>query len=642
MDLFNYDSEDEIIEIDIEKLVAPDCRSQVLSFSNDRFQGKDAPAFYETKGLKKNGTIFDIEIKASTYINNGIIHTLVIIRDITEIKQVEKKLKINNRTFTMITKCHQILLRTYNEQDFLNNICRMIIETGEYEYVWISYRQDKTKTLFSVANYSNREINDNIECMSIASKCIWDESIIVHNNILTSSLDEIDKEILLGAGFKSLICLPLLVENNAIGSIAIYSMSPDTFLEDKVNLNNLAEDISYGLNSIRLKEKQKNLENQLLQAQKMETIGTLAGGIAHDFNNIMTPILGYAELTLSHMSAEDPLYKYNEQILSGAIRAKELVKQILTFSHKENFKKEPVIISKIVKEALQLMGSLIPKTIVIHKHISKSCGKVMADPAQLHQIIANLCTNSFHAMENDGGELTIELKKTVMNTEMKERYPDLTLKNYAQLLISDTGTGMDNETKNRIFEPFFTTKPVNKGTGLGLSVVHGIIKNHNGSIFVQSNKGLGTTFNIFLPMLHQDEEAEYLVQKEKESEKKVILLLDDQHDITELLKLILKSSGYEVESYNTSDEALKGFNSNPQHYSLILTDFIMPHMNGMEFIKAVHRKRKNIPAIMITGHDDHLSEREKQAYNIKQVIYKPILKNNLLEAVAENIKKEIL
>ena len=262
----------------------------------------------------------------------------------------------------------------------------------------------------------------------------------------------------------------------------------------------------------------------------------------------------------------------------------------------------------------------------------------MADSAQIHQVIANLCTNSYHAMEKDGGSLTIKLARISVDSELKAQRPELIMKNYALLIISDTGFGMNTETKNRIFEPFYTTKPVDKGTGLGLSVVHGIIKNHRGSISVESDPGMGTTFKIYLPLLDQDEKVAYSSSQPGAS-KRIILLLDDQHEITELLKLILKNNGYEVESYNNAKIALKEFYKNSKHYSLVLTDLSMPEIGGINFIKELHKKRQDLPSIVITAHEDRITEREKENYNIKQVIYKPILKNNLLEAIAENMPR---
>ena len=368
--LFGYTSEKELIDKSIKILIAPECVSNVKSYSENRFLGRDAPSFYETKGLKKDGTVFDIEIKASTFPRNGITNTLVIIRDITDAKIVEKELKRNNLSLTMITLCHQILLRADNESGFLNKICSMIKENGKYDLVWISLRDEQQQIFYNAADSEINNSTINHRSMVIPSKCYESKNIIIINDISSAALEESVKEELLVNNFQSLIAIPLMQDKEFIGSLNIYQKEEYAFNSEKYNFQNLAEDISYGINSIRIKEKQKNLETQLLQAQKMETIGTLAGGIAHDFNNIMTPILGYAELTLSHMPPNDPLYKYNQKILDGAIRAKELVKQILTFSHKENQKKRTCAYRKNRKGSHSVHGFINPQN-NIHSQIHK-------------------------------------------------------------------------------------------------------------------------------------------------------------------------------------------------------------------------------------------------------------------------------
>jgi len=578
-DLFKYKSEDDLMGTSIEQLVAPEYSRAVMTYSNNRFLGKDAPSCYETRGLRKDGTLFDMEIQTSTYSKNETNHTLVIIRDISEMKR-------NHRSLSMITQCHQIQLRAKDEGDFIASICQMVKDTGGYDDVRISFEK---------ADIDNKEESS------------------------------------------STISLPLVIEDETIGTIFIYSNEKNAFNNMHDSLENLTDDISYCINSIRMKKIQRNLENQLLQAQKMEILGTLAGGIAHDFNNIMTPIMGYAEMTLAHMSNDDPLYKYNEQILAGAVRARELVKQILTFSHKENRIKEPIRISEVVLDALKLMSSIIPKTISIKKIINRSCGKILADSAQIHQIIANLCTNSFQAMEKKGGTLTVELKRTTVDEKLKSKHPKLIIGQYVELIIGDTGPGMDRETRNRIFEPFYTTKPVDKGTGLGLSVVHGIVKNHKGTIIVESEPDQGTKFRIFLPVFKEKSAKISKKVMSGNNSKQTILLLDDEQNFTELLKIILTDSGYEVESYISAKSAYSQFKTNPEIYSLVIADIFMPDMNGIDFIKEIKKIRDDLPSILITGNDENLTEREKRQLNIKQIIYKPIFKNDLLAAVSENI-----
>ncbi len=250
----------------------------------------------------------------------------------------------------------------------------------------------------------------------------------------------------------------------------------------------------------RSEEEKDRLEIQLRRSQKMEAIGTLAGGIAHDFNNILTPIMVYADLAILSLSLTDPLVSDLKQILKGAFRAKELVQQILTFSRQIEQERKPIRLGILVEEVIQFMRSLIPNTIEIRQRIDSSCDTIMADASQIHQVIVNLCTNSYHSMEDMGGILTIELKQVKVDAEIVEFHPHLEEKEYVRLTVSDTGIGMNDSTKERSFDPFFTTKSVDKGNGLGLSVVHGIVRSHHGDIIVNSELGEGSSFHVYLPL----------------------------------------------------------------------------------------------------------------------------------------------
>ncbi|MCP3871812.1 MAG: PAS domain-containing protein [Desulfobacteraceae bacterium] len=244
----------------------------------------------------------------------------------------------------------------------------------------------------------------------------------------------------------------------------------------------------------------KQLEQQLNQSQKMESIGTLAGGIAHDFNNILFPIVGHSEMLLEDIPDNSPFRGSLNEIYAGAIRAKELVKQILTFSRQENAELKLMKMQPVIKEALKLIRHTIPTTIEIRQDIQTDCGPIKADPTQIHQIIMNLSTNAYHAMEETGGELNIKLKEVELE-EPDLFNPDIKPLKYARLSISDTGKGMDKDTIKKIFDPFFTTKEAGKGTGMGLSVVHGIVKSMNGTIKVDSRSDKGTEFHIYLPLI---------------------------------------------------------------------------------------------------------------------------------------------
>jgi len=380
------------------------------------------------------------------------------------------------------------------------------------------------------------------------------------------------------------------------------------------------------------KEKTK-LEDQLMQLQKMETIGTLAGGIAHDFNNILTPILGYTEMALEELSEESVLRYDIEQINSAATRGKDLVQQILTFSRQVDFDKKPLKLDDVVKEVLKLIRASFPSNIEIRQELDTSCGTVLADSTQMHQIIMNLCTNAYHAMMSHGGVLLVKLD---MATVQKDTFVRLT--------ISDTGHGMDKRTVERIFEPFFTKKEVGSGSGLGLSVVHGIVRNYNGSIVVESEPGKGSTFMIYL-LQHSEEfvPEKDLSQKVKKGNGS-ILFVDDEKEITFMGKRMLESIGYSVDIKTDSQAALQDFKKDPNKYDLLVTDQAMPKMLGTELIRKVKQIRPDLKCIVITGYQDSIPKNAIGQYDISDIISKPLILSEFSELIRKvlnqrNIKK---
>lgn len=391
------------------------------------------------------------------------------------------------------------------------------------------------------------------------------------------------------------------------------------------------------------KEKTK-LENQLLQLQKMETIGTLAGGIAHDFNNILTPILGYTEMALEELSDESVLKYDIEQINSAAIRGKDLVQQILTFSRQVDFEKKPLKMDDVVGEVLKLIRASFPSNIEIRQDLDTDCGTVLADATQMHQIIMNLCTNAYHAMMKNGGVLDVTLDKVNIGTRQISGTEKIPKGTYVKLAISDTGHGMDKRTVERIFEPFFTKKEVGSGSGLGLSVVHGIVSNNHGSIVVESKPGEGSTFTIYLPQ-HSEEFV-----PEKDSSQKVrkghgsILFVDDEKEITFMGKRMLESLGYTVDITSDSQTALQDFKKDPFKYDLLVTDQAMPKMMGTELIGKVKQIRPDLKSIIITGYQESIPNNAMEQYDIADIISKPLILSEFSELIRKvlsqkNIKK---
>lgn len=380
-------------------------------------------------------------------------------------------------------------------------------------------------------------------------------------------------------------------------------------------------------------EERKQLESRLLQAQKMETIGTLAGGIAHDFNNMLTPILGYTEMAMSEATEEDAIKGHLEHVMRASGRAKELVQQMLTFSRRGQSEKEPIKINLVVNEAIKLLRASLPTTIRIKQNIDEDCGLVKANPTQLIQVMMNLCANAKHAMRQRGGSISINLAKKdsreVVNPEHRTLEPGA----YAMLTIGDTGHGISPANLVRVFEPFFTTKEAGEGTGLGLSVVHGIITSHGGDIFVESQEDVGTTFTIYLPLTQ--EEALPIMKEEgaQGGRREHILFVDDEEMIVQMTTGMLERQGYVLTACTDPREAFQHFLKHPDKFDLLITDQTMPHLTGVDLATRVMAIKPDMPIILLTGFSESVNEENCEELGIREFLMKPMSTSEITRAI---------
>jgi len=390
---------------------------------------------------------------------------------------------------------------------------------------------------------------------------------------------------------------------------------------------------------VNAQAEKKLLEENLIKTQRLETIGTLAGGIAHDFNNILTPILGYAEMGSILMQENNLPHDFYTQIMQAAERAKNLVSQILMFSRAE--KAEPAIIKvqQIVEEAMQLLRPSIPSTISIETRFSK-CGNVLVDPTQLHQVIMNLCTNAFQAMEDSGGEMSIDLREIIADNEFHKKHPNLKDSHYAQLTVTDNGHGMEASTIERIFEPFYSTRGFNKGTGLGLSVVHGIVTSFKGDITVESLPGNGSTFRIYLPVIAEELHAQQSNDLSAENNSGIrVLVVDDEHAATKVMRVMMNHLGIAVMVKNSPLEAIEEFRNDPKAYDLVITDLTMPEMTGTALARNLHKLNSQLPILLMTGYGKNIEDSiSLNRYGIRKVIKKPVRLTVLAQIIREVLK----
>ncbi|HOS96178.1 MAG TPA: PAS domain S-box protein [Deltaproteobacteria bacterium] len=383
----------------------------------------------------------------------------------------------------------------------------------------------------------------------------------------------------------------------------------------------------------KAEEEKKRLETQLAQAQKMESIGTLAGGIAHDFNNILSAIIGYTELAMNDIA--DPVRAGAElgEVLKAGERAKDLVSQILTFSRQTETRHSPLAIKTVVKESLKMIRSVTPSNIEIRSDLADS-GVILSDPTQINQVMLNLCTNAVHAMGKTGGILEVGLRRVHAEGGSELRDLDLVPGTYMRLEVRDTGHGMSPEVMSRIFDPYFTTKEVGRGTGLGLAVVHGIVKSHGGAITCESVPGEGTTFRVYFPEIESMEQASAPLSKgDLPTGTERILFVDDEQVLVNLARRMMESLGYTVFTRTSSIEALEFFRANPDKFDLVITDMTMPGMTGDMLTKKILKIRKDIPVILCSGYSEHMSEERSKLIGIREFIMKPIVMKDLAKTI---------
>ncbi len=463
--MFGYEQEGDLFERPIVELIAESEREKIKNYVSERLKGRDVEAFYETRGLRKDGTGFDMEVSVSAYGDGNSKNTLVILRDITERKKAEK-------------------------------------EKG-------------------------------------------------------------------------------------------------------------------------------NLENSLAQAQKMEAIGALAGGIAHDFNNILSVIIGYAELAKEDIPDGSGVGEKLDQVLYGGNRAKGLVQQILTFSRQNETERFPMQPTTLVRETMQMLRSTLPTNIEINKYIQQDCGLISADPTQINQILMNLCTNAYHAMEDTGGKLDVSLKEKDFSTEDLVHEPNIKPGIFIHLSVSDSGPGIPLEIRDRVFDPYYTTKGAGKGTGLGLSIVHGIVKSYGGFISLYSEIGAGTSFHVFFPVVKEENLSDIEPDEDVRGGHEKVLFIDDEVMLAEMGRDMLEAFGYEVTIRSSSLEALETFQNQPTQFDLVITDQTMPGMTGAELSVRLLEIRPDIPIIMCSGYSSVISEEKAMAIGIKKFALKPLTKKDL-------------
>jgi signal transduction histidine kinase/ActR/RegA family two-component response regulator len=455
---------------------------------------------------------------------------------------------------------------------------------------------------------------------------------------------------------RSAIATPIVLKGNLVGAF-VMANRPDGYGPDQVRqLERIAAQtapvLQAKLESERQECQRRELERRLRQAQKMEAIGTLAGGIAHDFNNILSGVLGYAELALDDLADRPRTQNRVQQVIRAALRAQDVVRQILTFSRQTEQTRSPVRLQSVVKEVARLLRSSLPASISLHMSLPPELEPVLADPAQIHQVLMNLATNAYQSMR-PLAEAPAEARRDCIlrigleRAEVDAGNPEghrlgLPPGSYAVLSVRDTGDGIPPHIRDRIFEPYFTTRQKENGTGLGLATVQGIAQAHGGAVTFETRIGEGTAFRVFLPMAAPDAIArdEGTAQaRPPHAGCEQILLVDDEHMILEVQQQSLELRGYRALAYGDPVQALDAFTQSPREIDLVVTDLTMPHMNGLELTKQLRQHRPDLPVILCTGFGDATTERTAEQLGIDLLLRKPLLTSELADAIRHALDK---
>ncbi len=600
----------------------------------------------EILNYRKDGTSFwnDLEIRPVRGDENVITHYVGTCTDVTE-----------RRHFRAQSEFEEVVLKKLARGQRLDDVLQVVAQTIEKQFpalrvgIYLVDQEDKSLIArcapsLPVAFF---ELGHGVAVDPHGVLCA--ASAATGQMVVEPSLENLPESELrtqaLSLGFRAAWSTPITsASDSPIGTLIAYCNAPRRPTEAERSFCQVAA----GLAAIAIErwldeELRGHLERQLRRAQKMEAVGTLAGGIAHDFNNILTGIFGFVQLAREDLPPDHSANTWLEEVMAAAMRARDVVRQILTFSRQQEQEVAPCDIAGVTEEAIKLISSMLPSTIEVEfRSPPKHMPVVRADPVQVHQAMVNLCTNAWHAMPEGAGKITVELIDTTLPRDGLTTPTEIKDGRYVCIAVRDNGEGMSPPMLDRIFEPFFTTKPTGKGSGLGLAVVHGIMQAQNGGVLVESTEGKGSSFYLAFPVEEtpapEPPPAKPVIVK---GDGQSLLLVDDEKPIVGWLRALLKRSGYTVEGHTQPVEALAAFEANPQGFDLVLTDLTMPGLTGVDLARRIRKIRADIPVVLMSGYDDIAAPDHLFDAGISEVLRKPLMAETLTTAIARVLRKEL-
>jgi len=627
--LFGYGAAGELVGRSVAQVVAPSERERIAAYIRGRAAGEPIPTNYETKGLRRDGSEFALEVRAAVHRERDATFVVAIVRDVTEQRAWESRLRESERRYRELFDFVPVSLWEVDGSAIRAELDRLRAGGTADLRAWAAGHPAEVQRLMRAF----RLIGINAHGCALAGASSPEELIAnqakVHTPDTAARYSEIASQLLEGT--------PVARAEGWVGTLRGERRWIETAARAMPGHESGWGRLLFASIDVtdrrRVEEERATLQERLRQAEKLEAVGRLAGGIAHDFNNILSGILGYAELTLLAVERGSEVHDHQERIREAALRARALVRQILTFSRRDRSNRRTVDVPMVVEEALGLMRAGIPATVTVETRIDPEAGAALADPTQIHQIVLNLCANARDAV-GPYGRIAVEVGAVSLGDEIV----GLSAGPYVRLRVRDDGAGMDEETKARIFEPFMTTKGPFGGHGLGLPVVHGIVSAAGGGIQVESSPGRGATFDVYLPRSEPQRAETARSRFSAAGRGERVLIVDDEPLVLNAHRRLLESLGYEVTAAANGEEALRRFREAPHAFDLVLTDQTMPSLSGADLARALFAIRADLPVILCTGYSDQIDDQGARRIGLRALLHKPIDRETLSAAVQQALR----
>lgn len=586
--------------------------------------------------------------------NGEITQAIGTCHDITEARAAEQRMVRLTRMYALLSESNDAIVHTPDRARLYQRVCEIAVTTGGMRAAWVGLKSDGMSDLQMVASHGAVAPCLTDPCISWTDtpsgqaptgRAVRGNRRIVCNDLINDLINdpllEPWREAAMEAGYKASASFPLRRGGQAIGALTLYADAVDSFDADELTvLDKLVANLDFALAAMDREEarrvaqqEREHFEQQLLRAQRLESIGTLAGGIAHDLNNVLTPIVFSIDLLRDGVHDPD-LVPVLDEIGRSARRGADMVRQLLLFARGSETERRPVSVDTVLLDVVATMQETFPRSIRLCIDLAKDLPWVVGDRTQLHQVVLNLCVNARDAMP-DGGTLTLLAKPAQFDAPDPWLPPGVEPGVFVLIEVHDTGTGIDHDTQQRIFDPFFTTKAVGKGSGLGLSTSRSIVASHGGFIQVHSAPGEGATFRIGVPAIGRQEVEllPFVTSQLPRGSGERVLLVDDEAPIRHLAATLLSSYGYAVTVAQNGQEALEKFQTAPQEIDVVVTDLMMPVMDGVEFIRAARALRPELPIITSSGFHDESRRAAVEALLVSEFLPKPYTAEAMLRAL---------